>query len=114
MLRSGKVDDSGGGTTLRSEASLSGNIQIFVSNNAVASARAVFKRFHREGEDYNGDAKGPLTFGSVYEIDAHEHGHAYDLIINGDLPNSGQNGYSVTFENAVRSRVAGSQRRTKE
>ncbi len=91
------VAASGGGVTIPAEASPSGNIQIFVSNNAVRDANAAFQAMPNQGKDISSD-RNPLRFGSVYEIDAHEHGHAADRLrgINTDG--------SVDSENALRRR----------
>ena len=103
------VNDSG--ITIRSGDSRTGNIQIFVRNDAVEMAnQKAQEEFDKTGRTKGDDGK-PLQVHDISVIDAHEHGHAYAF----SLGLRADSGDSVTFENAVRSRnPAYTQKRTIE
>jgi RHS repeat-associated protein len=100
------VYGKGGAFTVPSDESMSGKIQIWVAPNAakignIEAARQDTSRLT------NDDSQ--LRFPDNSVVDAHEFGHAYDLI-TGAQPNTN----SLIFENARRANLPGTQRRKSE
>ena len=98
--------DSGGGFTLSKAESLNGMIEVWVAPDAAAVGNRLGPP---AGSSKLSDDGKPLYFADNSVVDAHEFGHAYDYIAG--LPD-GTN--SVTFENARRSALPGTQRRKSE
>jgi RHS repeat-associated protein len=96
-----------GGSTVPASVSKSGNIQIFVSKNALKEGNAAFRRQFQSGNIKTDDGK-QLVLRSYQEVDAHEHGHAYDFLRGKNENNS------IKLENAIKSRMGVRQRRIRE
>ncbi|QQS33229.1 MAG: RHS repeat-associated core domain-containing protein [Acidobacteriota bacterium] len=95
--------ESGGGVTIPANESISGDIEIWVAPDAASTANrlAPFGKPHLTNDGRR------LNFQDNSVVDGHEFGHGYDELF-------GQTGNSIRFENAVRERFPGQQRRKSE
>ena len=95
--------ESGGGLTVPANESISGDIEIWVAPDAASTAN----RLAPFGKPHLTEDGSRLNFPDNSVVDGHEFGHGYDELF-------GQTGNSIRFENAVRERYPGQQRRKSE